>query len=205
MSVVVYGASGHGKVVADILLSRGESIVGFLDDSRAVGTGVLGHAVLGGFDWLAANPGVEVVLGIGNNAQRAALARRCLDHGAVLRTAIHPSAVIARSARVEAGAVVMALAVVNPDAVIGQGAIINTAAVVEHDCTVGDFAHVSPNATLAGNCHVEALAHLGAGASMLPGTRVGQRSIVGGGALVSRDIPADVVARGVPARVMRPQ
>jgi sugar O-acyltransferase (sialic acid O-acetyltransferase NeuD family) len=200
--LVVYGSGGHGKVVCDILMAAGEQVRGFIDDERAPGTLVLGLPILGPLAWLVANP-ARVALGVGDNAARARVAESCIEAGSTLASAIHPRAVVAASARVGAGAAVMALAVINPDAVVMQGAIVNTAAIVEHDCTVGEFAHVSPNACLAGGCHVDAFAHLGIGATMLPGTRIGERCIVGGGAVVVRGLPADVVASGIPARIMR--
>lgn len=202
--LVVVGAGGHGKVVADILLAAGETVDGFLDDDeRATGTTVLGLPVLGTRNWL--RDGVRVALGVGNNATRERVARACVDAGAELVTAIHPRAVVARSARLEEGVVVMALAVINPDAVIRRGAIINTASVIEHDCEIGEFAHVSPNAALAGACKVGARAQLGIGASMLPGTTIGDDTIVGGGSVVTKQLPAGIVAMGAPARVRGPK
>jgi sugar O-acyltransferase (sialic acid O-acetyltransferase NeuD family) len=201
--VVVFGAGGHGKVVADVLLAANEDVLGFLDDSAAVGTLVLGLPVLGGASWLEDHPGVRVALGIGSNEARARVAAACEARGARLVAAVHPRAVVSPSARVDEGAVVMALAVVNPDAVVGHGAIVNSGAVIEHDCVLGPFAHVSPNAALGGGCSVAAFAHLGIGATMLPGTSVGERTIVGAGAVVTRALPAGVVAWGIPARVGR--
>jgi sugar O-acyltransferase (sialic acid O-acetyltransferase NeuD family) len=204
--LVVVGAGGHGKVVADILLAAGETVTGFLDDDeRASGTRVLGLPVLGTRTWLASSPGARVALGVGSNTARARVAAACIDAGAELVTAKHPRAVIAPSARIEEGAVVMALVVINADAVIRRGAIINTAAVIEHDCEVGAFAHVSPNAALAGACKVGARAHVGIGAVMLPRTSVGDDTIVGGGAVVTSSLPASVVAIGTPARIRGPK
>jgi sugar O-acyltransferase (sialic acid O-acetyltransferase NeuD family) len=200
--IVVFGAGGHGKVVADILLAAGERVGGFIDEKSPVGSHVFGLPVVGNATWLEGNR-ARVALGIGDNDARARVAELCFAAKAELVAAIHPRAVVAASATIEAGAVVMALAVVNPDAVIRQGAIVNTGAIIEHDCVVERFAHISPNATLAGGCRVGAFAHLGVGASMLPGTSVGERTVVGGGALVARDIQSDAVARGVPARVSR--
>ena len=197
--IVVFGAGGHGKVVCDILVCAGETVLGFVDDRTAAGVLVLGLPVLGGASWLEGRS-ARVALGVGDNVSRERVADACLKAGATLVTAIHPRAVVAASATVAAGAVVMALAVINPDARIERGAIVNTAAVIEHDCVIGAFAHVSPNAAMGGNCTVLARAHLGVGASMLPGTTVGEDAIVGGGALVARDVPARAVAKGIPAR-----
>ncbi|MCA9672257.1 MAG: acetyltransferase [Myxococcales bacterium] len=207
----VYGASGHGKVVADICRAMGGLPDGFIDDGAAVGSLVFELSVLGGGDWLAEQAGaasggaasIEVALGIGDNAVRARIAARLRDMGVSLLTAIHPSAVVAPSARVGAGTVVMAGALINPDSVIGEGAIINTGVAVEHDNHIGDYAHLSANAATGGNVTIGAFAHLGLGATVLPGRRVGARSVVGAGAAVIRDLADDVVAVGVPARVIR--
>lgn len=106
--LIVYGAGGHGKVVADILIARGEKVMGFLDDTKTAGMKVLGLPVLGSSEWLDANPNARVALGVGNNIVRERTAELCLAKKADLVTAIHPSAVIAQSAVVEEGAVIMA-------------------------------------------------------------------------------------------------
>jgi sugar O-acyltransferase (sialic acid O-acetyltransferase NeuD family) len=198
--LVVFGAGGHGKVVADILLAGGEPVLGFVDDGAPMGSIVLGLPVLGPLAWLEEHR-ARVALGIGVNALRARIAAACLDRGATLVTAIHPRAVVSPSAEVGEGAVVMALAVINPSATIERGAIVNTAAVIEHDCVIGAFAHVSPGAALGGACRIGASSHLGIGATMLPGTSIGDGTVVGGGAVVTRSLGANVVAIGVPARV----
>lgn len=200
--LVVIGAGGHGKVVADILLASGLTVDGFLDDGRPVGESVLGLPVLGPLDWLREHP-ASVALGVGHNDARARVAEQARQYGAELVTAVHPRAVVSPFSVLDEGVVVMALAVVQPHASVGRGAILNTACVVEHDCRVGAFAHVSPNAAMAGGCQLGDRAHLGIGAAMLPGTSVGFGSIVGGGAVVCRSIPEGVVAVGVPARVTR--
>ncbi len=202
-ALVVYGAGGHGKVVADILLSAGQEVAGFLDDVKPAGTFVIGLPVLGTSAWLDSRPGTRVALGVGDNALRARHAEICVAKGAELVTAIHPSAVVARTSAVEIGCVLMAYSVVNPDARVGRGAIVNTCAIVEHDCSVGEFAHLSPNAVMGGNCHIGAFAQLGIGAAMLPGTRIGEYSIVGGAGLVVDNVPAHTIAIGVPARPRR--
>lgn len=205
-TIVIYGSGGHAKVVADILLERGDvQLLGFLDDSADARGPVLGLPILGGAAWLedALASGTAIALGVGNNAGRQRVAEHCVQAGFMLWTAIHPSAVVARSATTGAGTVVMANAVVNPDAQIGIGAIVNSGAIVEHDCQVGDFAHLSPNAAMGGRGRLGALAHLGLGASMLPRVSVGASSVVGAGAVVIADLADGVVAVGVPARVLR--
>lgn len=202
--VVVYGAGGHGKVVAEIILSSGAcELLGFLDDGRAAGVRVLGLPVLGGFDWLESHPEVRVVPAVGDNRTRERTAERCLALGRTLEPAIHPTASVSPSARVGAGTVVMANASINAEAHIGVGAIINTGAVIEHDCQVGDFAHVSPNAAMGGGSALGRGSHLGLCACILPLIQVGARSTVGAGAVVREALPDGVTAAGVPARVLR--
>jgi sugar O-acyltransferase (sialic acid O-acetyltransferase NeuD family) len=207
-AIYVYGAGGHGKVVADILLSAGAGeVAGFVDDDeRRWGSEVLGLPVLGGGEWLrlaAADTTLSVALGLGGNAVRHSVAERCRALGVELVTPVHPSATVARSARLGAGTVVMAGARINPDAFVGEGVIVNTGAVVEHDTFVGDYAHLSPNAAMGGAARLGAHAHLGLGAVVLPGVEVGSGAVIGAGAVVARDVPEGVVAYGVPARVRR--
>lgn len=205
--VYVYGAGGHGKVVADILLSAGTELAGFIDDGRPAGAALISSIrVVGGREWIASNASrysIRVALGIGDNAIRRKIAEYCAGLGFELVTAIHPSAIVSRFAQIDSGAVVMAGAIISPGATIRRGAVVNTAAVIDHDAIVEEFAQVMPNATMAGGTHLGAEASLGTGASMIPAVRVGAGSIVGAGAVVVRDIPDQVVAVGVPAVVRR--
>lgn len=202
--VVIFGASGHGKVVADALLAAGRAVDGFLDDDdRKHGSKLMGLPVLGGRSWLAENRAVAVALGVGANDARAKVASVIEELGLELVTVIHPTAIVARSASIDRGAVVLARSVVNADARVERCAILNTGAIVEHDCVVGEFAHVSPSASMGGGSRVLAFAQCGIGAILLPGVTVGRNTIVGAGATVTRDLPASVVAMGTPARSVR--
>jgi sugar O-acyltransferase (sialic acid O-acetyltransferase NeuD family) len=208
MKIFVYGAGGHGKVVADILLSKGEDeFAGFVDDREELwGTEVMGLPVLGGSEWLGrqcGNSRVAVAMGVGENRTRQALAEECVEREIEIVTLIHPAATTSRTAQLGAGAVVMAGAILNVGAKVGAGAIVNTAAVVEHDVEVGDYAHVAPNGTMAGASRLGAFSHLGAGAIVLQGVQVGCNTIVGAGAVVTKNLPDEVVAIGVPARIYR--
>jgi sugar O-acyltransferase (sialic acid O-acetyltransferase NeuD family) len=207
-NLFVYGASGHGKVVADILLARKEPhFAGFIDDnSELQGAHVLGLPIFGNGRWLqreTTKKHIRVALGVGDNSQRQRIAQECLAWGAELMTAVHPSASVSDSARLGLGTVVMAQAAINPAAKIGSGAIVNTSASIDHDVEIGDFAHVAPNASMGGASRLGTLSQLGIGAIVVQCVEVGANTIVGAGAVVVRDIPDSVVALGVPARIHR--
>jgi sugar O-acyltransferase (sialic acid O-acetyltransferase NeuD family) len=206
--VIVYGASGHGKVVGDILLARKDpSFAGFVDDKAELqGSMVLGLPVLGDGHWLereARKMKVAVALGVGNNFSRQRLAEKCRAWGTELVTLVHPTASVSDSARLGHGTVVMAQAAINPDARIGTGVIVNTGAILEHDVVIGDYAHIAPNASMGGASGLGDYSFLGLNAAVRQCVVIGSRSIIGAGAVVVHDIPDYVVAFGVPALVQR--
>jgi sugar O-acyltransferase (sialic acid O-acetyltransferase NeuD family) len=202
--VLVFGASGHGKVVADVVRAAGHELVGFVDDDPGRRqAGLWGLPVLG-WDECAALPAgagrPAIALGIGDNRARQRVLERVRAAGFEVETPVHPCAVVAPRARIGEGTVVMALVAVNPDAEVAGGVILNTGCVVEHDCRVGPFAHLSPNGALGGGVEIGAGVHLGLGAVVLPLVKVGAWAQVGAGAVVTRDVPAGVTVVGVPAR-----
>lgn len=206
--VLIYGASGHGKVIIDIVEREGGyKIAGLLDDDLAIkGRDFCGYPVLGGLD--LRNKGgyhdCKLILAIGDNQARKKLWGKLKELGYELaRAAIHPSAQIAEDVVLGAGTVIMANVAINSGARIGENAIVNTGATVDHDCVIGDFSHVSPGVHLAGNVEVGELAHIGIGASVVQGVRVGRNCVVGAGAAVTQDIPDNVTAVGVPAKVSK--
>lgn len=200
--LVVYGAGGHGKVVAEILTAAGHEVHGFIDDDvRLAGSLVVGVPVFRVIDWLDSHAGAPVALGIGDNHARERAADLAREHGCKLVIAIHPAAVIARSAKIGDGAVVMPAAVLNPDCEIGEGAIVNSGAIVEHDVRVGRYAHLSPNSALGGGAQIGDYSHIGMGATVLPLRRIGNNCVLGAGAVVIDDIADNLIAYGVPAKI----
>ena len=200
--VLIFGAGGHAKVVADILQLGGHQILGCLDDNpQAWDNSCLGLPILGAIaDYQNYNPD-GLIIAIGSNTVRQTLANRLGEPARALwMNAIHPRATIAASARVGRGVVVAAHAVINPDTFIGDHAIINTGATVDHDCRIGDCAHIAPGSHLAGGVNIGTGAFVGIGASVVPGVSVGEWAIVGAGAVALRDIPARATAYGVPAK-----
>lgn len=195
--IIIIGAGGHAKVIADIVIKNGDTLLGFLDDA-AVGTVTGEHTVLGTVaDCVRYADEARFIIGIGNNATRRKIAEQyALDW----YTAIHPSAQIAFGVTIGEGTAVMANAVINSDTVIGRHGIVNTAAVVEHDNVVGDYVHISPHATLCGVVMVGENTHIGAGATVIQVTRVCADCIVGAGAVVVKDIDTAGTYIGVPAK-----
>lgn len=200
--VLILGAGGHGKVVADTLLCQGAQVSGFLDDVPAKwGTTILGIPVLGGVNTCWEHCPGGLLLGIGSNAIRKQIATTLGPRADRLWcNAIHPRAVVSASVRIAVGVVIVAGAVVNVDASLGSHVIINTCASVDHDCVVGDYVHIAPGAHLAGGVTVGEGAFIGAGAVVVPGCTIGKWANIGAGAVVVRDIPDNVIAKGVPAR-----
>ena len=205
--IVVFGASGHGRETALLiqsLIATGAPwrLLGYLDDDATiVGQTVGGLPVLGDASYLSDRDGTtDVALGIGKADARRRVVSRIRRHAKAFPTLVHPS--VPRFDRVQLGegAQIHAGAILTTDIVIGAFAIVNRHADVSHDCRLDDYATLAPGVTLAGNVHVGSGADLGARATCIPGVRVGAWSIIGAGAVVTRDIADGVTAVGVPAR-----
>lgn len=200
--VIVIGASGHGKVVADIVRRSGDTLLGFLDDNGALPPEIAGIPVLGKVADYARYPEASFVVGIGNSGVREKIARQ-LD-GVRWYTAIHPSAVVsALETQIGVGSVIMANAVINPSAHIGAHCIINTSAVVEHDNHIGNFAHISVGAKLGGTVSVGAHTWIGIGTTVSNNVSICDHCTIGAGAVVIRDIKESGTYVGVPAKKIK--
>lgn len=195
--------------MADIIRCQGQlEIVGFLDDvnQERAGNSFCGSRILGGASRIPdlVQQGVcNIVIALGDSATRLHLASIALAAGFQLTTLTHPNAVIANTAAIGPGTVVAAGAVVNPDCVIGANVIVNTGATVDHECLVEDGAHIGPGTHIGGKSTISKNAWIGIGATVIDHIRVGASSVIGAGSVVIRDIPENVVAYGVPARVVR--
>lgn len=202
-ALLIVGAGGHGKVVADAALSTGRwNALLFLDDAwpgkKENGPWPIQGKIENLPEWRRQCG--EAVVAIGDNRLRLTLQKRLADAGFEIVSVIHPSAEISRFARIGAGSVVFAKAVVNVDAMIEEGAIINTAATIDHDCRLGIGVHVSPGAHLAGGVSVGAFSWIGIGGVVRENISIGSDVIVGAGAAVVADIPSGTTVMGVPAR-----
>lgn len=190
----LYGASGHAKVIIDILRANNTEISSLIDDNPDIDA-LMGIPVIHSCDNLS-----PVIISIGNNRIRKNIADRLRCR---FGTAVHPSAVVSPEAVIFEGSVVMQGAIIQSDATIGRHCIVNTGASVDHECRIGDFAHISPHCTLCGNVHVGEGTWVGAGTTIIPGVKIGKWSIIGAGSVVVKDIPDNVVAYGNPCRVVK--
>lgn len=208
VSVVIYGAGGHGRVVAEIIEQGGvHRIVGFVDDDPTLQGHCVGdYPILGDRSALQRlrDRGVEgCILAIGSNSVRSALASLAKGLGLELITVIHPSAHISPGATIGEGSVVEACTVIKTGSSIGPLAIINSCVSIGHDVVLGEGVHISPGVSIGGWVEIGEGAHIGMGASVIPRVRIGKNVVVGANAAVIRDLPDNVVAVGVPARIIR--
>lgn len=191
----IYGASGHGKVIKEVLESQKVKVEGFIDDAPYI-------KELAGLPVIHSISNVDkVIIGIGDNATRKTVSNRigcCF-----CEVAIHKDTIISPSARFEEGTVVMAGAIVNADAKIGKHCIINTGSIIDHECIIGDYSHVSPHATLCGDVKIGEGTWIGAGSVVIQGVKIGKWSLIGAGSVVVDDIPDGCLAYGNPCRVVR--
>ena len=204
--LIIWGAGGHAKVVADLARSAGFVVAGYLDESiPRHHQPFYGAQILGGSSWLTSPEGdrkCELFVAIGDNSARARCLEVALRDGFAVPTLIHPAAIVSSSARLASGVIVMAGAIVQADASIGVGGIINTGASVDHDCVLGHCVHIAPGARLAGQVEIGDRTFVGIGAVVIPRMRIGHDCIVGAGAAVIRDVLDGQTVVGVPARMI---
>jgi len=205
--LMIWGASGHARVVCDIARLEGRfDVRGFLDDVNPErdGESFCGLPVHGGagrLDELRSMGITHFVIAFGDNGARLRLAETVLEQRFALATARHPRATVALDVELGEGAVVAAGAVINPNSHVGRAVIVNTGATVDHDCALGDAVHIGPGAHLAGSVTVERGAFVGTGAVVIPGVHIGRDAIVGAGSVVVRNVDEGTVVYGNPARV----
>ena len=197
--LIIIGAGGHGKVVADIAENiGGYGEILFLDDSDSPKN--MKYRVVGKTDDFQKYADAEFAVAIGSADARARIQEKLGLAGAKIATLVHPRATVANSAQIGEGSVVMAGAVINPDAKIGIGCIVNTCASVDHDSEVGDFSHVSVGARICGTVRIGDRVWIGAGATVINNVNICDCAFVGAGAAVVSDISEKGTYVGVPAR-----
>ncbi|GGO85175.1 hypothetical protein GCM10011348_33120 [Marinobacterium nitratireducens] len=203
--LAILGASGHGKVVADLAELLGWLQVTFFDDAWPEHRENGPWPIAGPTESLILSVGAfdGVVVAIGDNRIRLQKQQQLAQEGAKLTSLIHPQASVSRYSAIGLGSVVMAGAVINVDATLGEACIINTGATVDHDCRLGDGVHLSPGAHLAGGVGVGNESWIGIGASVRQLITIGEGAVVGAGAAVVKDVPPRRTVVGVPARLVQ--
>ncbi len=198
----ILGAGGHGKVVLDIAkLTKRFALIRCYDDFAT------SENVCGTLETLLADAECpsNFIIALGDNYTRAKKFEFLLAQGKYpIDVVRHPSAIIADTASIGEGSVIMAGVVINPYAKIGRNVIVNTGAIIEHDCVVGDHAHIAPGAVLCGAAQVGTYSWIGAGTVVIEKSKVAKGCIVGAGSVVIKDIPSNNMAVGVPAKVIKP-
>jgi acetyltransferase EpsM len=193
--MIIIGAGGHARVIADILNEQGIQDICFWVDQPS-------DSVVNGFAvFKREQESVEaVIIGIGDNRIRERISKENTYQFAI---AIHPKAIISKYTEIGLGTVCMAGVILNTNSIIGKHVILNTGAVIDHDALIGDFVHISPNATLAGTVSVGEGSWIGAGATVIQGIKIGKWVTIGAGAVVIKDVPDFAVVVGNPARIIK--
>ena len=202
--LLIIGASGHGKVVADIAIQMNKwGNIRFLDDNEAV-KDCMGLKVVGKVnDSYGYKDEADFIVAIGDNLIREKVQTDLEEKGLSIATLIHPNATIGRDVKIEVGTVVMAGVVINSSTKIGKGCIINTAYSIDHDNVIEDYVHISPGANLAGTIKVGKKSWIGIGAVIIQGITIGENTTIGAGSVAIQDLSGDCIAIGCPARIQR--
>ena len=202
--LLIIGASGHGKVVADIAIQMNKwGNIRFLDDNEAV-KDCMGLKVVGKVnDSYGYKDEADFIVAIGDNLIREKVQTDLEEKGLSIATLIHPNATIGRDVKIEVGTVVMAGVVINSSTKIGKGCIINTASSIDHDNVIEDYVHIAPGANLAGTIKVGKKSWIGIGAVIIQGITIGENTTIGAGSVAIQDLSGDCIAIGCPARIQR--
>jgi len=198
--IFLYGASGHAKVICEILEAQNRIPYGLIDDNPKI-TSLLDYSVYNTLHQAAVKADDEFIISIGSNRIRKIVVQKL--SGVKFTNAIHPSAIISPRSSIGQGTVVMANVSVNVHSTIGEHVILNTNCSIDHDCVVGNYVHISPNVALAGDVQVGEGTQIGIGASVKQCIRIGKWVMIGAGAVIIRDVPDYAVVVGNPGRIIK--
>ncbi|WP_291857863.1 acetyltransferase [Marinilabilia sp.] len=194
---ILYGGSGHAKVIAECIKANEGCVVGIFDDNPNLDC--FGEIPFFG-TYNPENHTNPMIVSIGDNKIRKKIVEKVKKEFGRIQ---HPSACVSPSVKIGEGTVVFHNSIIQVDSLIGRHVIINSGASVDHECEVGDFVHISPHATLCGNVKVAEGTQIGAGAVILPGITIGHGATIGAGAVIIRDVPDFAIVVGNPGRIIR--
>jgi len=199
-NVVILGAGGHAKVIADIVLLNHDHLLGFLDDNpeKQNQTIFKNYKVIGTLSDAEKYQDCFFIIAIGDNHTRAKIASQLSNYH--FYTAVHPSATIADTVKIGEGTVIMAGTTINADTKVGNHCVINTMSSLDHDSIIEDFTHISPGAHLAGTVSIGKYSWICTGASVINNLTIGRDVILGAGATAISDLPTAGTYVGTPAR-----
>ena len=200
--LVIIGAGGHGKSVADVAKAQGYKDISFLDDN-VESSSVMGIKVVGKLcdvDKYISNS--DIFVAIGNCGVRSEITKKLLANGANIATLIHPSAIIGSCVEIGVGVVIMPGVVINNSTKICDGVIVNTSSSIDHDCYVGEYSHVSVGAHVAGTVKLGSEVFLGVSSAVINNISIVDKVTIGAGAVAVKDIKESGVYVGVPCRLI---
>ncbi|MBO0991434.1 acetyltransferase [Bacillus sp. SD088] len=203
--IVIFGASGHARVIIDILEKQNKyKIAGlFADTPELIGTNIMGYPII---DQIANLTHFDKgIIAIGDNYGRNKVADKIkkINNNFQFINAIHPNSVIGKDVKIGDGTVVVAGAIINANAIIGKQCIINTNSSVGHDVTVGNYSTIAPGVAIGGNAVIGELVTISMGSTVIQKAKIGYGTLIGAGSTVIRDIPDGVLAFGSPAKIIR--
>jgi acetyltransferase EpsM len=199
IKMFLFGASGHCKVIIDIIKESKENVIESIIDHYPKLDFIFDIPVLN-FSEDENFENKHFIVSIGDNKKRKNIVEII---NAIYLKAIHPNSIVSRYSKISEGTVVMAGAIINANSEIGKHCIINTGAIIEHDCIIDDFVHVSPNAAIAGNVKVGEGSHIGIGAAVIQGVTIGKWVVIGAGSVIIDDVPDYAVVVGIPGKIIK--
>ncbi|MCI8387047.1 MAG: PglB [Clostridiales bacterium] len=159
--LLIIGAGGHGKVVAEVAEVLGYNDVAFIDDVDPIAIGTTSELEKFKKDY------PEAFVGIGNNKIRAEWILKLQKYGYQIPVLIHPSAYVSKTAEISIGTVVEPKAIVNANSKIADGCIISVGSIIDHDVNVGKYCHVNAGAIVKAGAEIEPYRKLEAGEVVL--------------------------------------
>ncbi|WP_411280391.1 acetyltransferase [Gemmatimonas sp.] len=208
--IVIYGAGGMGREVAQLLADLNEreptwSVLGYISDDDSIhGTTSGDLPVIGGGAWVRARTQpIAVAFGVGSPALKRILVERVRAPHVSFPTLVHPTVIMGRRVSLGEGTIVCAASVITVDIHVGAFSTVNLCCTITHDAVLGEYTTLAPSVNVSGNVTIGNGTDIGTGSKVIQGVSIGEWSIVGAGAVVSRDLPANVTAVGVPAKAIK--